>query len=314
MPRKKKSDKSVRDETPLADEERTEEAHAEESTDLAVPAETVLEGQLTDTNIVAEQGVERETDTDAVVPAEDAAVHTDTTVAKEASGEGKKSKAPSSKPKSSGRTAKTAKRRSVKYQAAAGAVDQDRRYSLQDAIELAKQTSYTKFDGSLELHVRLMPRKGKGESDSIRGLLQLPHGTGKAVNAIILTEAIIDQIAKDKTTKYDILIAPRALMPKVAKVAKVLGPQGKMPSPKAGTVTDTPDEVLASIQSGRVEYRADAAGIIHQAIGKVSWDDTKLRENAQAVLGALGSLQLRSVTLAATMGPGIPVDLSTLTR
>lgn len=307
MPRKKK------DEQPLVAAEKAAEAEAEESTDLAVPAQTVEEGQLTDTNIVAEQGLEHETDTDAVVPAEEAAVHTDTTVAREAT----EGKAQSAKRKTKSTIAKRsdrARQRSLKYQAAAGAINQEKRYSLDEAIELAKQTSYTKFDGTLSIHIRLQPKKGKGESDSIRGLLQLPHGTGKTVNAVVLTEAIIDEIAKEKTTKYDILIAPRDLMPKVAKIAKILGPQGKMPSPKAGTVSDAPEEALKSIQSGRVEYRADAAGIVHQAIGKVSWETSMLAENAQAVLGALPMLQLRSVTLAATMGPGIPVDPSTLTR
>lgn len=301
MPRKKK------DEQPLAAAEREAEAHAESAADLAdTPVLDV------DAGAADEARTEVITDTDPVVSAEDAAIHSDTETAKEASGDIDAAQKPAKVKKTigSGRP----KQRSIKYQAAAGAVDATKSYALEAAIELAKQTSYTKFDGTLAVHVRLAAKKGKGDSDAIRGLLQLPHGSGKTINAVILTEELIDEIAKDKSTKYDVLIAPRSLMAKVAKIAKVLGPQGKMPSPKAGTVTDTPEDTLKSIQSGRVEYRADAGGNVHQAIGKVSWETSKLVENIQAVIGSLPAAQLRSVTLAATMSPGIHVDLSTLTR
>ena len=305
MARKKK------DEQPLADEERDESAHSEESTDLVVPRSLVTEGQMTDTNIEASALVERETDTDAAVPAEEAAVHTDNVVAREASKGTSDRKTQSEKRKATDRTLSRPKQRSAKYQAAADALDAQKAYTLGKAIELAQKTSYTKFDGSVELHIRIQPKK-KTEADSIRGLIQLPHGTGKTVNAVVLTDELIEQIAKDGRSEADVLIATPALMPKVAKIAKILGPQGKMPSPKAGTVTDNPEDALTALKSGRVEYRADAGGIIHQTIGKVSWDQVKLEENARALLGSLAGYQLLSVTVSATMGPGVRVDRSTL--
>lgn len=302
MPRKKKTD-----EAPLKASERAANAEGDATQDLAVPVENVESGQLVDTELVDSPAVEQMTDTDPVVAAEEAAVHTDTESAREASGDAVATDEEPAAPKPA--VTRAPKVRSAKYQTAAAAVEGRKYYALARAIELVKETSYTKFDGTVELHVRLAPRK-KAESDSIRGLLQLPHGTGKTVNAVILTEELVDQIATSGKVSADILIATPALMPKVAKIAKILGPQGKMPSPKAGTVSDTPEDALAALQSGRVEYRADKGGIIHQAIGKVSWDGAKLEENARAVLGALAGYQLLSVNLSATMGPGVRVDTS----
>lgn len=295
-----------KDEQPLAQEASQENAHAEESSDLVVPAESVGSGQLADANLSDEQLTERLLGIEPEVAAEEEAVHTDNHSAKVASG------APSGADEPPVKTVHkvgTAKHRSDRYKAALASVDRSAAYPLSHALELAAKGSYSTFDGTISLHVRIAPSK-KGESDSIRGLATLPHGTGKAVNATILTEELIDQIAKDGKTTSDVLIATPALMPKVAKIAKILGPQGKMPSPKAGTVSDKPDEVLAALKAGRVEYRADAAGIIHQPIGKVSWERAKLLENAQALLGAIAGYQLRSVAVSATMGPGVRVDTS----
>lgn len=250
---------------------------------------------------------EEETDTDQVVPAEIAAIHADTVVAREVT-EGK----PSIVDTAAASSAKKKERvRSARYLKASSGVDVEKTYSLSEALSLAKAASYSSFPGSIELHARLTLKKGK-TTEGVRGLVQLPHGTGKKIDAVILTEDMIAEIAKTKQSKHDILISPKALMPKVAAIAKILGPLGKMPSPKVGTVSDNPEETLAAIQSGRVEYRSDSSGNVHLTIGKVAWEDKQLLENAEVILHALPKNQLQSLTLSATMGLGIRVDVSTI--
>lgn len=305
-----------KDQKPLEQEAREENAHADESSDIVVDAGSVESGQLSDANLSDEQLTARILGSEMVVSAEEDAVHTDNQVARAASGEVTTANAESVVLEKTRRESATEpgragkpKHRSDRYKTAIAAVDRSRSHPLEKALELAAKGSYSNFDGTISLHIRIQPAK-KAESDSIRGLMQLPHGTGKTVNAAILTEELIEKIAKSGKTTFDVLIATPALMPQIAKIAKVLGPQGKMPSPKAGTVSDKPEEVLAALQSGRVEYRADNSNIIHQPIGKVSWLSAKLIENAQAVLGAVASYQLLSVTVSATMGPGVRVEMT----
>ena len=183
---------------------------------------------------------------------------------------------------------------------------------MEEAVELVKGSSYSKFDGTIELHARLALKK-KDTTDSIRALVQLPNGTPNQVNAVVLTEQLIDEIASTKKIDADLYLATPALMPKVAKIARILGPQGKMPNPKTGTVTENPEAALAEIKSGRVEYRADSHGIVHLGIGKVSWDNEKIAGNVQAIVQSIGANRLRSLTLTSTMGPGIFIDLATVT-
>lgn len=287
-----------------------EEAGRAESNDIAGVTDLVTSGQLSDAELSEDRVNEAMTDTNPVMAAEEAAVNADTTSAKAASGDPTAAVEEAPKPPKVGK----ARHRSARYLEVAATIEPGKRYNLDTAIGLAKQGSYAKFDGTLSIQVRVAPKKGKGESDSIRGLLQLPHGSGKQVSAVILTEEMIEKIASTGKVTHDILIATPALMPKVAKVAKILGPQGKMPSPKAGTVSDDPESIMKALTSGRVEYRADKSGIIAQPIGKVSWDDAKLAENAKAVIGALTGYQLLSVTLAATMGPGVRVDTSEFSK
>ncbi|MEK7184074.1 MAG: hypothetical protein AAB701_00965 [Patescibacteria group bacterium] len=282
-----------------------------EEREAAVEAEATTEAdvlntgdQLVDEEQLDAAASEAETDSDAAVPAELAALHTDTVVAKEASTDKKATR----------KTTQPTKRdriRSARYLKASEAFEKEKTYKLEQALELAQQVSYSTFVGSIELHARIAVKKGK-TTEGIRGLVQLPHGTGKTINAVILTEEIIDQITKTKQVPYDTLIAPKSLMPKVAAIAKILGPIGKMPSPKAGTVADNPDDVLKAIQSGRVEYRTDASNNIHLTIGKVDWELPKLLENAQAAIGALPKNQLMSLTVTASMGPGIRIDINSL--
>jgi len=199
-----------------------------------------------------------------------------------------------------------AKVRSQKYKSVFEKVDRNRLYSIDDAIELVKNTSYSKFDGSIECNLRLEKVK-KGET--IRGLIQLPHKAGKEIKVGIIDEALVAKILQDKKTEYDLLLASPEMMPKIARAAKILGPQGKMPNPKSGTVTKDPQKTMAEIKSGRTEYKADDYGIIHLNIGKVSWDKSKILENYNTFRNAFGGQKLRSVTLSATMGPGVKVQL-----
>ncbi len=308
---KKNTKQRVSDEQPLKAAEVESEIHGEAVTESAA---LDTGSQLEDEEQLDAAAAEVETETDVAVPAEVAAVHTDTPTAKQASGETPARRVNVRPPlvgivRTGRRKGPHPRVRSKKYQVALGDLKPGRRLSLTDALDEAKGRSYTKFDGTIELHVRV----AKGKSDqSLRGLIQLPHGTGKELNAAILTEALIDQIATAGRTEYDVLIAPKSLMPKVATIAKILGPQGKMPTPKAGTVSENPEEALKAIQSGRIEYKADAGGVIHLPIGKVSWDTSKLADNARVVLAPLPATQLLSITIAATMGPGIAVDITDL--
>lgn len=182
---------------------------------------------------------------------------------------------------------------------------------LADAIALAKETATTKFDSSVELHLHLTPKKGKKgtEDEYMRGILNLPHGLGKSRKVVILDEEKIEEIAKTQKVDFDIALATPALMPKLGKIAKILGTKGKMPNPKAGTVTDNPEAVKAEIEAGRVEYRQDASRNIHQMVGKASWDVAKLAENAQTVINAFTKNRIQSVTVTTTMGPAVKVVL-----
>lgn len=264
-------------------------------------------------------GMEAATDTSAATPAELAAVHTDTDAASEASGDTvaaepadvvvDKVKATKKAPKSPTVTHQAA--RSRRYQDLATKFDRARTYEPEQAIELAKETAVGKFDQVIELHIRLTPPKGKkGDVERYRTIVTLPHGTGKEPKIGVLDEAMIDAIAKKGDTEFDILLASPDLMPKVAKIAKILGPKNKMPNPKTGTVTDNPEAAKAAIVSGRIEVRADADHNLHQAIGRASWSVEKLLENYRALKASLPQHRLQRAVVCATFGPGIAVDLS----
>ena len=288
---------------PLADQERESESRAE--------ADTESQAMDTGSQLVDEEQVDAAREeavigTEQAVPAELAAVRTDNESAKAADGA-----AVDHSVKQKGKQTRISNvrhRRSTKYTQVATKLSERRSYTLDEAIALVKETSYATFDAAVELHVRVERKK---EGETLRGLLQLPHGTGKTVKAVVLTEGLIEQIAKTKKVNADILVASSELMPEVAKIAKILGPIGKMPSPKAGTVSENPDEIVKAVAAGRVEYRADSGGNVHVPIGKVSWTADELRENAEAVLGVLPK-QLLSITLSATMGPGVRVHITNL--
>lgn len=221
-------------------------------------------------------------------------------------------------------------RRAKGYRKSAEHLEKDKVYTPKQAVELAKKTSHVKFDATVELHARLNvdPRQA---DQNIRDNLVLPAGSGKTVRIAVLTDdaaaakkagadiAGTDDLlaALDKgQMDFDVLIATPALMPKLGKYARALGPRGLMPNPKSGTVTTDVNKAVSDAKAGRVEYRVDSTGIVHLGIGKVSFTDDQLLQNLQAVLASIISNKpqavkggyVKSVYLATSMGPSIPVD------
>ncbi len=225
-------------------------------------------------------------------------------------------------------------RKGKKFKEAAKLVEKDKEYSLSEALALATKTSTTKFDATVEVHVRLGvdPRHA---DQNIRGNLVLPAGTGKSVRVAVFAEA--DDAAKAKkagaeiagieeiTTaldkgniEFDVLIAAPTQMAQLGKYARLLGPRGLMPNPKSGTVTPNVVKAVEEAKAGRVEFRVDSTGIVHLGIGKVSFGTTKLQENADAVMASIRSAKpasvkgnyIKSMFVSSTMGPSIKVTAS----
>lgn len=223
-------------------------------------------------------------------------------------------------------------RRGKKYQAAAKLVEKDKLYALKEAIELAQKTNPAKFDASLEIHVRLGvdPRQA---DQNIRTTLVLPHGNGKTVRVAVFAPEDVAKAAKTAgadlagdeeflaqlekgVIDFDVLIATPAYMPRLGKFARLLGPKGLMPNPKAGTVTTDVEKAVKEAKAGKVEYRVDKQAIVHLGIGKVSFKTEQLMENADAFLASLKSQKpaslkgtyVKSVYLTTSMGPSIAVE------
>lgn len=205
--------------------------------------------------------------------------------------------------------AKKVKVRSRRYQEAAKLVDKTKLYPLSEAIALVKQTSMTTFDGTVELHVNLSPTS-LGDKKEFRGSVSLPHGTGKQVRVVIADEAILSEVEAGKIN-FDILVAHPTMMPRLAKVAKILGPKGLMPNPKTGTVTPDPEKRAKELSQGQVNFKTEPdQPIIHMSVGKVSFEGKKLADNVNAILDAIGRGKIAKATLTSTMGPGIKIALS----
>ncbi|MEE0888108.1 MAG: 50S ribosomal protein L1 [Candidatus Saccharimonadaceae bacterium] len=225
-------------------------------------------------------------------------------------------------------------RRGKKYQEAAKMIEKDKSYALKDAIELAIKSNPVKFDASVEIHARLGvdPRQA---DQNIRTTLVLPNGNGKTVRVAVFAPADVCKtakaagadIAEDEeflkklekgTIDFDILISTPQYMPKLGKFARLLGPKGLMPNPKAGTVTMDVEKAVKEAKAGKVEYRVDKQAIVHIGIGKVSFGTDKLMENASAFFDSLRSQKpaslkgsyVKSVFITTTMGPSIQVENS----
>ena len=213
-------------------------------------------------------------------------------------------------------------------------IDQKKTYSLDEAVKLAKETSHVKFDATVELHVNLAvdPRHA---DQNVRDNLVLPNGTGRSLKVAVLSDdeaaaktAGADLFKADEIfadldkgqINFDILIASPSQMPKLGKYARTLGPRGLMPNPKSGTVSNDIAKAVTEAKAGRVEYRVDSTGIVHLGVGKVSFDENKLKENVEAVFLSIKSNKpssvkgsyIRAIHLTTSMGPSIKIDLSAL--
>ena len=219
-----------------------------------------------------------------------------------------------------------------RYTESAKLVNKNQAYSVNEAIELVSKTANAKFDESVEIHTRLGV-DGRNADQQVRGVVVLPHGTGKKVRVFVLAKGDNADVAEkagadvvggeDMIAKiqqgwldFDVCITTPDMMPVVGRVAKILGPKGLMPNPKSGTVTTNVAKAIQDVKAGKVEYRLDKNNIIHVMIGKVSFGTDKLTDNFNTVMDAIVKAKptaakgtyIKSVTLTSTMGPGIKVD------
>ncbi len=204
--------------------------------------------------------------------------------------------------------------RSKKYRLAASLVNKNKEYQLGEALQLLKKTSITRFDGSVDIHINLNPRTLGKDKDkkSLNGTVNFPHPTGKQRVVKIADDALITQIEKGKID-FDVLVTHPNMMPKLAKVAKILGPKGLMPNPKNQTVTTDPEKRVKELVSGETAWKTEPDNpLIHLSIGRVSHDEKKLADNLRALITSIGKDKIAKLTLSSTMGPGIKVDLNSL--
>jgi len=219
-----------------------------------------------------------------------------------------------------------------KRKAAAAKVDKNKFYTLKEATSLVKDINTTKFDASVDLHVRLGVDPKKADQ-SIRGTVSLPHGTGKTKRVLVLCPPDKEAEARAAGADYvgldefiqkieggwvdvDVIVATPSVMPKIGKLGKILGPRNLMPNPKTGTVTNDVAAAVNEVKGGKIAFKVDKAGIIHASIGRVSFTPEKLQENSQELINAIlrakpataKGTYVKSVFLASSMSPGIALD------
>ncbi|MGI6324835.1 MAG: 50S ribosomal protein L1 [Bacilli bacterium] len=231
------------------------------------------------------------------------------------------------------------KNRGKNYNNALEKIEKGKLYSAEEAINLVKETSTTKFDASVEIAVKLNidPKK---TDQQLRGAIVLPHGTGKDKKVLVIAKGDFAKEAKDAGADYvgdtdmlnkieqenwldfDVIIATPDMMASLGKLGKILGPKGLMPNPKTGTVTNDVARAVADVKKGRVEYRTDNDGNIHGIIGKISFEANKLLENFRAFMDEIIKIKpatvkgnyIKSVTLSSTMGPGIKINTNSFDK
>ncbi len=225
------------------------------------------------------------------------------------------------------------KKASKKYVEASKKVEKNNTYSIDEAIKLVKETSITKFDGTVEVAIKLNVDPKKADQQ-LRGSLVLPNGTGKSKKILVIAKGeaakaakeagadfvgdtdMIEKIQKENWFDYDVIIATPEMMPELGKIGRILGPKGLMPNPKTGTVTPNPVKTIEDIKKGMVEFRTDSYGNIHTIVGKVSFDESKLVENLTYIINTISKLKpasvkgkfITNISVASTMGPGIKLD------
>ena len=217
-------------------------------------------------------------------------------------------------------------------------IEAGKAYTLKEAAELVKEVTFTKFDASVDIDVRLCvdPRKA---NQMVRGTVSLPNGTGKQVRVLVLCTADAEAAAKEAGADYvgldeyiekikggwtdiDVIITQPAIMGKIGALGRVLGPRGLMPNPKSGTVTPDVAKAVKEVKQGKIDFKVDKGGIVHTSIGKVSFTAEQIRENAKAFIDMILKLKpttakgtyLKSVYLSSTMSPGIKVDTKSVSE
>lgn len=206
--------------------------------------------------------------------------------------------------KSAAKVVKNAKR-SKKYQEKIKQLEPDKVYSLADALDILTKVHLARFDETVELHLNSLEK-------TLSGSMVLPHGTGKKLRVLIADDNLIAEIEKGNLN-FDILLASPLMMPKLAKVARVLGPKGLMPNPKNGTVSTNPEETAKKYQSGHVNFKTEAKmPLLHLSVGKLSFGKDKLQENIKTAFKAVETQKIKKAVLKSTMSPGIKLDLKTV--
>ncbi len=228
-------------------------------------------------------------------------------------------------------------KRGKKYTDSAKLIDRSVQYDVEEAISLVKKTAVAKFDETIEAHIRLGV-DGRHADQQVRGAVVLPHGTGKSVRVLVFAkgdkvaeaeaagadhvggEELIPKIQNDGWFEFDVVVATPDMMGVVGRLGRVRGPKGLMPNPKAGTVTMDVTKAVNDIKAGKIEYRLDKTNIIHVPVGKASFSEEKLQDNFNTLMGAVSKAKpaaakgqyLKSVTIAASMGPGIKLNTTKL--
>ena len=230
-------------------------------------------------------------------------------------------------------------KRSKRYVANLEKVDKSKFYTIEDAVKLAKETSNSKFDGSIEIAMNLNLDTKKNDQQ-LRGAVVLPHGTGKTKKILVLAKGdaakaarevgadfvgdvdMIQKIEQENWFEYDVIIATPEMMPLLGKIGKLLGPKGLMPNPKTGTVTTDTAKAVLETKRGKVNYRTDSFGNVHGIVGKASFEDNKLVENLKAFVEAIMKVEpstvkgayVKNISISSTMGPGIKIDLNSFDK
>lgn len=225
------------------------------------------------------------------------------------------------------------RKKSKKYLQALELVEKNKLYTKEEAIDLVKKTSTSKFDGTVEVAIKLNLDTRKSDQQ-LRGAIVLPNGTGKTKKVLVLSKTdqanvareagadfvgdmdMIEKIEKENWLDFDVIISTPEMMPMLGKLGKILGPRGLMPNPKTGTVTTDVKKAIDDIKKGRVEYRTDSYGNLHVIIGKVSFDDEKLVENLNAFMNLINKTKpmtvkgkyILNVAVTSTMGPSVKIS------
>ena len=225
------------------------------------------------------------------------------------------------------------KKHGKKYVEVSKKIDTNTLYTIEDAIKLVKESSITKFDGTVDLAIKLNIDPKKADQQ-LKGALSLPNGTGKVKKILVIAKGeyaeeakkagadyvgdvdLINKIKSENWFDFDVVVATPDMMPEVGKIGNLLGPRGLMPNPKTGTVTTKIESIVKDIKKGMVTYKNDKYGNIHTVIGKVSFTAAKLKENLEYVINSIVKIRpnsikgdfIKSITISCTMGPGIKID------